>query len=155
MQVLFRVYLSFELVADSPKSASGMPLLTDVIDARVPPAARQDFENGRAALKAKNYKEGVALLEKATLGYSNFYEAQLLLGIAFMDLKEWDKGRTRFAARHRDQTAKRHDQDLFGRGLLATETQYGRGTNAARRIEAGPEVVARPLHVGTSLLGHG
>ena len=91
LQVLFRVYLSFELVADSAKSASGLPLLTDVIDARVPAAARQDFENGRAALKGKNYKEGIALLEKATLGYSNFFEAQLLLGIAFMDLKEWEK----------------------------------------------------------------
>src|SRR5215211_3095587 len=51
MQVLFRVYLSFELVADASKSSTGMPLLTEVIDARVPAAARQDFENGRAALK--------------------------------------------------------------------------------------------------------
>ena len=91
MQVLFRVYLSFELLADSSKNSNGMPLLTEVIDARVPVEARQDFENGRAALKGKNYKEGVALLEKATLGYSNFFEAQLLLGIAFMDLKDWEK----------------------------------------------------------------
>jgi tetratricopeptide (TPR) repeat protein len=96
LQVLFRVYLSFELIADSSKSSSGMPLLTDVIDARVPARARQDFENGRAALKGKNYKEGIALLEKATLGYSNFYEAQLLLGIAFMDLKEWEKAEHAF-----------------------------------------------------------
>ena len=91
LQVLFRVYLSFELVGDSSKSSTGMPLLTDVIDARIPPQARQDFENGRAALTKKNYEEGVALLEKATLGYSNFFEAQLLLGIAFMDLKQWEK----------------------------------------------------------------
>lgn len=90
LQVLFRVYLAFELVADSSRSSSGMPLLTDVIDARVPAQARQDFDNGRAALKAKNYKEGIALLEKAVLGYSNFFEAQLLLGIAFLDQKEWD-----------------------------------------------------------------
>ena len=91
MQVVFRVFLVFELVADASKNTSGLPLLTDVIDARVPAAARQDFENGRAALKAKNYKEGIAHLEKAALGYSNFFEAQLLLGIAFMDLKEWEK----------------------------------------------------------------
>ena len=91
LQVLFRVYLSFELVGDSAKSSSGMPLLTDVIDARIPAQARQDFENGRAALTKKNYEEGIALLEKATLGYSSFFEAQLLLGIAFMDRKEWDK----------------------------------------------------------------
>lgn len=91
MQVLFRVYLVFELITDSAKNSSGLPLLTDVIDARVPPEAREDFDNGRAALSKKNYKEAIALLEKATLGYSNFFEAQLLLGTAFMDLKEWDK----------------------------------------------------------------
>ena len=91
LQVIFRTYLVFELVSDSPKGASGLPPLTDVIDVRVPAAARTDFDNGRAALKAKNYKVGIALLEKATLGYSNFFEAQLLLGIAFMDMKEWEK----------------------------------------------------------------
>lgn len=91
MQVLFRVYLVFELISDSDKGASGLPLLTDVIDARVPAAARADFDKGHAALLRKNYKEGIALLEKAALGYSNFFEAQLLLGIAFMDLKEWEK----------------------------------------------------------------
>lgn len=91
MQVLFRVYLVFELTADSAKSPGGLPLLTEVIDARVPPEAREDFDNGRTALSKKNYKEAIALLEKATLGYSNFFEAQLLLGTALMDLREWDK----------------------------------------------------------------
>lgn len=91
MQVLFRVYLVFELTADPSSRSSGLALLTDVIDARVPAAAREDFNNGHAALKRKNYKEGIAFLEKANLGYSNFFEAQLLLGIAFMDLKEWEK----------------------------------------------------------------
>lgn len=91
MQVLFRVYLTFELISDASKSPSGLPLLTDVIDARVPAAAREDFNNGRSALSKKNFKEGVAYLEKAILAYTNFFEAQLLLGTAFMDLKEWDK----------------------------------------------------------------
>ena len=91
LQVLFRLYLTFELLADSSKNSSGLPLLTDVVDARIPAAAREDFANGRAALAKKNYKEGIALLEKATQGYTNFFDAQLLLGIAHMDLKEWDK----------------------------------------------------------------
>ena len=91
LQVLFRIYLVFELITDSSKNSSGMPLLTNVIDARIPAAARQDFDNGRAALSKKNYKEGIALLEKAALGYSNFFDAQFLLGIAHMDLKEWEK----------------------------------------------------------------
>jgi tetratricopeptide (TPR) repeat protein len=91
MQVLFRVYLVFELAADSAKGPADLPLLTEVIDARVPPEAREDFNNGRAALSKKNYKEAIALLEKATLGYSNFFEAQLLLGTALMDVREWEK----------------------------------------------------------------
>ena len=91
LQVVFRTFLVFELVADSTKAAAGLPLLTDVIDARIPAAARQDYENGRAALTKNNYKEGIAFLEKAALEYSNFFEAQLLLGMAFIDLKEWEK----------------------------------------------------------------
>lgn len=91
MQVLFRVYMVFELTAESGRGPSGLPLLTEVVDARVPPEARNDFNNGRAALARKNYKEAIAHLEKATLAYSNFFEAQLLLGTAFMDLREWDK----------------------------------------------------------------
>jgi len=89
--VVFRTFLVFELIADSMKNASGLPALTDVIDARVPAPARQDYENGRAALTRNNYKEGIAYLEKAALGYSNFFEAQLLLGMAFIDLKDWEK----------------------------------------------------------------
>lgn len=91
LQVLFRIYLVIELISDSSKNISGLPLLTDVVDARIPAAAREDFNNGRAALSKKNYKEGIAFLEKANLAYSNFFEAELLLGIAFMDLKEWEK----------------------------------------------------------------
>ena len=91
LQVLFRLYLVVELISDAAKNSTGMPLLTDVVDARIPQAARDDFANGRAALAKKNYKEGIALVEKATLEYSNFFEAQLLLGIAHMDLKEWEK----------------------------------------------------------------
>lgn len=96
MQIIFRVYLVFELLSDSAKNSNGMPLLTDVIDARIPAPAREDFNNGRAALSRKNYKEGIALLEKAALGYSNFFEAQQLLGIAYMDLKEWEKAEKTF-----------------------------------------------------------
>ena len=91
MQVLFRVFMVFELIADSTKGSNGMPMQAEVIDARVPPEARNEFESGRAALTKKNYKEAIAHLEKATLGYSNFFEAQLLLGTAFMDLREWEK----------------------------------------------------------------
>ena len=91
LQVLFRIYLVIELTSDKSKGGSGLPLLTDVIDARIPAEARENFDSGRAALGRKNYKEAIAFLEKAVLGYTNFFEANLLLGTAFMDLKEWDK----------------------------------------------------------------
>jgi tetratricopeptide (TPR) repeat protein len=91
LQVLFRIYLVIELISDSVANPSGLASLIDVIDARIPAAAREDFDNGRAALAKKNYKEGIAYLEKANQEYSNFFEAEILLGIAFMDLKEWDK----------------------------------------------------------------
>src|SRR6185369_10774633 len=90
LQVLARVYLVFELTGDGLKSSSGMPLLLDVVDARVPAAARQAFNNGRAALAKKSYKEAIAQLQQAVATYTNFFEAQLLLGIAYMDLREWD-----------------------------------------------------------------
>ena len=90
LQVLARVYLVFELTADVSKSSTGMPLLIDVVDARVPAAAREAFNNGRAALAKKSYKEAIAQLQQAIATYTNFFEAQLLLGIAYMDLREWD-----------------------------------------------------------------
>lgn len=91
LQVLFRVYLNLDLTPDGSKAGSGLPLLTEVVDARIPPAARDSFSNGRAALSKKNYTEAVTHLENAVLAYSNFFEAQLLLGTVFMDLREWEK----------------------------------------------------------------
>jgi len=91
LQVLFRIYLVFELTADKSKNGSGLALLTDVVDARIPAAAREEFANGRSALARKDYKEAIAQLEKAVSDYSNFFDAHLLLGTAFMDLREWDK----------------------------------------------------------------
>src|SRR5262249_39251535 len=90
MQIIARVYLVFELTADTSKGGSGLPMLTDVIDARVPAPAREAFSSGRAALGRKSYKEAIAQFEKAILSYSNFFEAELLLGVTYMDLREWD-----------------------------------------------------------------
>lgn len=91
LQILFRVYLVFEITSDTSKSPAGLPLLVDVVDARVPAIARDEFISGRAALAKKSYQEAVAHLEKAVLTYSSFFEAQLLLGTTFMDLRDWDK----------------------------------------------------------------
>lgn len=90
LQVVARIYLVFELTSDSSKNTSGLPLMTEVIDARVPEAAREAYKNGHVALTKKSYREAVGHFEKALFAYSNFFDAQLLLGISFMDLKEWD-----------------------------------------------------------------
>lgn len=90
MQVVARVYLVFELTSDAAKAGSGLPLLTDVVDARIPAEAREAFNDGRIALAKKSYREAVGHFEKAVFAYSNFFDAQLMLGISFMDLKEWD-----------------------------------------------------------------
>ena len=65
---------------------------TKLLDANVPPEARSEFENGETALLAKNkLAEGILHLEKAIAIYPNFPEAQIKLGTAYMDAKEWDK----------------------------------------------------------------
>ncbi len=89
MQVLFRVYLVFELTADGSKSGSGLALLTDVVDARVPPSAREAFANGRVALTKKNYKKRLPNSRRPSSRIPNLSSA-LLLGTTFMDLREWD-----------------------------------------------------------------
>ena len=90
LQVLFRLYLVFEITPDSSKRAGGLQLL-DVIDARVPAAARSEFNSGRDAAAKKNYQEAISHLEKAVSTYSDFFDAQLLLGTTFMDLRAWEK----------------------------------------------------------------
>jgi Flp pilus assembly protein TadD len=90
MQIVARVYLVFELTADSAKSASGLPMLTDVVDARVPAEAREAYDNGRTALTKKSYREAIGHFERAIFAYTSFFDAQLLLGISYMNLKDWD-----------------------------------------------------------------
>jgi Tfp pilus assembly protein PilF len=96
LQVLFRIYLVVELTPDNAKNNSGAAMLTDVVDARIPAAAREEFSNGRTALVRKDYKEAITHLENAVSGYPSFFDAQLLLGTAFMDLKDWDKAEKAF-----------------------------------------------------------
>jgi 5-hydroxyisourate hydrolase-like protein (transthyretin family) len=67
MQVLFRVYLVFELIADSSRKSSGLPLLMDVVDARIPVEAREDFNNGRAALSKRITRKALLYSKKPRL----------------------------------------------------------------------------------------
>lgn len=92
LQVVFRSYLVFELTAENSSASA----LVDVIDARAPASAREEMVRGREALGKKSYEEAIGHLQKAVSSYPEFYEAQLLLGTAFMDEREWKKAEGAF-----------------------------------------------------------
>jgi tetratricopeptide (TPR) repeat protein len=85
LQVLFRIFLAFNLVSNK----SGNAASSYVIDAKVPPAAREEFERGSSALAKKDYQEAIAHLQRAAALYHNFFEAEFLLSEAFMDQRSW------------------------------------------------------------------
>jgi Flp pilus assembly protein TadD len=83
-------FVQIQLVPES--SDTETPLRnTKVLDAHVPPEARGEFEKGETALEKNKLTEGILHLEKAIAIYSNFPEAQIELGTAYMDAKEWNK----------------------------------------------------------------
>jgi len=90
LTLLFKAYLVFTLATTSP-SSTGASVFNDVIDARVPPSARDEFVRGREALVRKSQQDAVMHFQKAISIYPEFFEAELLLGTAFMDLRYWLK----------------------------------------------------------------
>jgi tetratricopeptide (TPR) repeat protein len=93
LTLLVKAYLVFTLSA-SESNKTTHAAITDVIDARVPPNARDEFEHGRQALARKNHSEAIAHFQKATSIYPEFFEAYLLLGTALMDVRAWQKAET-------------------------------------------------------------
>ena len=91
LQVLFRAYLVFDLTADNAKNSATIASPGEVIDARVPADAREEYLRGRSALAKNEQHEAIAHLQRALTVYSGFFEAQLLLATAFVDLREWAK----------------------------------------------------------------
>jgi len=89
--LLFKAYLLFTLTRTDSNSATGLGSSFDVINARVPPSAREEFIRGRAALAKKHPPDAILHFQKALSSYPEFFEAQLLLATAFMDLREWQK----------------------------------------------------------------
>jgi len=93
LTLLVKAYLIFTLTA-SDSSRTTHPANAEVIDARVPPSARDEFDRGRDALARKNPAQAIVHFQKAASIYPEFFEAQLLLGTAFMDLRDWQKAET-------------------------------------------------------------
>jgi Flp pilus assembly protein TadD len=81
-----------QLIRDSDTTSTSSVIGT--IDAKIPAAARKEFDRGVEAL-AQGGKEKTTLaarcFEKAVSLYPQFVEARLKLGTAYMDLGEWDK----------------------------------------------------------------
>jgi tetratricopeptide (TPR) repeat protein len=89
------VYL--QLAPDKNATPSTSALLAPALlrlDASVPPEAQKEFTKGLDAVLDKKLVEGVGHLQKALALYPNFLEAQMLLGTAYMDEKDWGKSET-------------------------------------------------------------
>jgi Tfp pilus assembly protein PilF len=87
-------YELFQLVADKSASAATPPPATGVVNVNIPTEAAKEFEKGVTALAGggnANLEDAIRHWEKAVSIYSKFAEAELRLGTAYMDLKQWDK----------------------------------------------------------------
>lgn len=91
LQTMAKAYLVFELVSDHATSLARLSLTPDVIDARVPATARDEFVHGRTALTKKSYPEAVSHLQKAVAEYPEFLAARMLLATALIDQREWSR----------------------------------------------------------------
>jgi tetratricopeptide (TPR) repeat protein len=91
LQTTYRENLQFQLSPE--KSDPAKPTeLSRIVDARVPPEAQKEFDEGRAALlEEKKIEVGISRLEKAVNLYPDFLDARLLLGAAYMDARQFDK----------------------------------------------------------------
>jgi Tfp pilus assembly protein PilF len=84
-------YVQLQLTPDNTNAAAA-GAAGRTVDANVPAEALAEMEKGRAALlDDKKVDEALAHLEKAVQIYPRFYEAQLLLGTAYMDAGKWEQ----------------------------------------------------------------
>jgi len=92
LTLLVKAYLVFTLARSEGKgSGATSGSSSEVIDARIPQDARDEFTRGRDAMARKNSREAVGHFQKAISVYSGFFDAHLMLGAALIDLREWQK----------------------------------------------------------------
>ena len=94
-------YLNVDLVADSNAIGARQLEKPGVINAGVPQEAQAAYEKGRTLLNsgdAKNVPEAIKSLEHAVSIHRQYLEAQLLLGLAYMDQRKWEKAETALRA---------------------------------------------------------
>ncbi|MDT7689538.1 MAG: hypothetical protein QOE46_2297 [Acidobacteriota bacterium] len=95
-------YLQLQLAPDKVTAHAPSSAATGrTADAGVPPDAQAELEKGRTALlDDKDIDKGIAHLEKAVGVYPKFYEAQLLLGTAYMDAGKWEQSEAALRRAH-------------------------------------------------------
>jgi tetratricopeptide (TPR) repeat protein len=84
--------LQFQLRPDG--SARATPVGSSLVDAKVPGAAKKEFDQAAALVaagKKESLTEAIRHLEKAVNIYPQYVEANLMLGTTYMDLSQWDK----------------------------------------------------------------
>ena len=84
-------YIQIQLLSDETDTGSATIYSPKIIDANVPAEARREFERAQAAFaNGKKSDEAILHLERAIRLYPKFAEAELQLGTAYMDLKQWE-----------------------------------------------------------------
>ena len=91
LTLLFKAYLVFTLVNNQLRHVPNLTGPAGIIDARVPAEARNEFNRGRAALAKKDQQEAITHLQKAVTLHPSFFDADLLLATAYVDMREWSK----------------------------------------------------------------
>ncbi|MDT7808922.1 MAG: hypothetical protein QOJ70_2735 [Acidobacteriota bacterium] len=99
-------YLQLQLAPDKVTAHAPSSAATGrTADAGAPPDAQAELEKGRMALlDDKDIDKGIAHLEKAVGVYPKFYEAQLLLGTAYMDAGKWEQSEAALRRAHEINT---------------------------------------------------
>ena len=95
LTVLFKIYLLFALAKDESNNPN-VSTTPEVIDARIPATARDEYSRGRQALARKSLQEATTHFQKAISIYPEFFEAEVSLGTALMDLRDWKNSEAAF-----------------------------------------------------------
>jgi Flp pilus assembly protein TadD len=125
-------YVNIDLSPDSPVPSKPKRTLA-YIDATVPADARKEFEKGEAALAAKRPQAAIPHLENALQLHAQFFEAELSLGTAYMDLGQWDRAEARL--RRAAEINPRSPNAFFALGEIYLH--HGRLAEAEKTIRDG------------------
>jgi len=129
-------YVQIQLMPEISETETS-PRNTKLLDANVPPEARSEFEKGETVLLSKTkLAEGILHLEKAIAIYPNFPEAQIKLGTAYMDAKEWDKAE--LALKRAIELAPNASNAFFALGELYL--QQKKYSEAEKRLRQGLKI---------------